>query len=312
MSEKVNVLYTFDTRFAKLAMVAMYSLLKHKGPSTRYVIHCMVAPRTRGRRKIARMVRRMGGELVWRVVRPRENPYQSYDYSRWSPVIFYRLIAHRVFPNLDKVLYMDSDTLACRDLSDLYNTDVSEYALGAVRDLAPTNDPNHPNGIYVKNFADKHLNGGKYFNSGVLLLNLRRMAENEQRLLDVKIDLKYPDQDILNAGLLGQVLFLPLRYNLAPAIMIPRTFSKADADDARANTAIWHFYSAKPYDYVNVPRVLYSLFYKLTTELGMHPDDFARAEAEHLRRRARRDTKTQIPYLRIRHGRLWLFGFLRI
>ena len=40
-----------------------------------------------------------------------------------------------------------------------------------------------------------------YFNSGILLMNLKNIAINQQLLPDVKVPLKYPDQDILNVGL---------------------------------------------------------------------------------------------------------------
>ena len=49
-------------------------------------------------------------------------------------------------------------------------------------------------------FAENHLQNAAYFNSGILLTNLKNMAKNQQLLLDVKVPLKYPDQDILDVG----------------------------------------------------------------------------------------------------------------
>lgn len=53
----------------------------------------------------------------------------------------------------------------------------------------------------MREFAKNHLQNAAYFNSGILLMNLKNMAKNQQLLLDVKVPLKYPDQDILNVGL---------------------------------------------------------------------------------------------------------------
>lgn len=308
----VNVLYAFDTRFWKLAAVSMHSLLANRKNETKYVIHCMVAPRTRGKKQIARMVRRMGGELVWRVVRSRENPYQSYDYSRWSPVIFYRLIAHRIFPELDKILYLDSDTIILDDLSDLYKTNISKYVMGAVRDMAPINNEKNPNGVYVRDFANKYLNNGPYFNSGVLLLNVDKMQQHQDLALRTDVPLKYPDQDILNVAFRGQIKKLPLRYNFASGVSVDPMFSDKESKDAFYNTAILHFYAAKPYVYRLVPRNAYSAFYKNATALGFYPEDFIAQEIKHRRKKKQETTQTSIPYLRFRHGRLWLFGILRI
>ena len=138
----INVLYCFDTKFWHLAAVAMQSLLASCAPETKVNFYCMVAPGTKGRKKIQQIIDKHenGAGLTWREIKESENPFQSYEYSRWSPVIFYRCFAHRVFKDIDKLLYLDSDTLICRDLSGLFNTDIEDYVLGAVRDMAPVND----------------------------------------------------------------------------------------------------------------------------------------------------------------------------
>lgn len=308
MSE-INVLYAFDTKFWKLAAVSMYSLLKNQNSDTRCTIYCMVAPHTAGRRQIIKKIIKHfpNVRLVWRPIKKSENPYKSYDFSRWSPVIFYRLFASQIFPNVDKMLYLDSDTLVCADLTELFNTDISNYAMGAVRDMAPTEDPINPNGVYAKEFSEKYLNRGPYFNSGVLLLNMKNMAKSQQLLTNVKATLKYPDQNILNVGLLGQIHQLDLKYNLVPGLSIPKTFPPEQATAAKTAPAILHFYAAKPYYYTWVPREAYSIFYKTSTALGMYPEDFIALEQKYLRRRARKASKIIAP-LRVHNDRITLFG----
>lgn len=308
MSE-INVLYCFDTNFWKLAAVSISSLMQTQRPDTHVTLHCMVAPHTRGRRTIKKIVTTHGGHLVWHVVKRRESPYRTYDYSRWSPVIFYRLFAHRAFPNLDKILYIDSDTLVRDDLSTLYNTNISKYAMGAVRDMAPVEIPNDPNGIYVREFQEKYLKNKLYVNSGVLLLNLPKMHENETNLLKVKIPLTYPDQDILNVGLDGKILELPLKYNFVPEA-IKQNLNKTEYEEAEKHPVIWHFYAAKPYMYEYAKPDSYSTFYKTATPLGFYPEDFIKNDIKRIQKRRH---KTNIPYLRIdKRGHLRLFGVLRI
>ena len=109
----------------------------------------MVAPGTRGYRKIEKTVQEFGADLVWRVVRKYENPYRGYNYSRWSPVIFYRLNAHKFFPNVKKMLYLDSDTIVNDDLGELFDTDLSDWAMGAIQYMAPIEIADNENGQYV-------------------------------------------------------------------------------------------------------------------------------------------------------------------
>lgn len=312
MSE-INVLYTFDTRFWKLATVSIYSLLKNKNPDTNVTIYCMVAPHTNGRKKLQKIINKFPHtKLIWQPVHKYKNPFRTHDYDRWSPVIFYRLFPYKFFPTLNKILYLDSDTLVQGDLSDLYNTDISEYVLGAVPDMAPVNDSSNANGQYVKEFAQKHLNNGTYFNSGVLLINLKKLSKNEQLLKNIQVDFKYPDQNIINAALVDKIARLELKYNLAPNIKISKTFSVTDADTAKHAPAILHFYAGKPYDYEHNTREIYSLFYKTSAEIAIYPEDLMSHELKYLRRRNRPNHKTNIPFMHINNNKITLFGLISI
>lgn len=306
MSE-INVLYCFDSRFSKLATVSIYSLLKNKHDTTHINLYCMVAPHTYGKRKIQKVIDKFPhAKIIWRTIRHNENPFRKHDFSRWSPVIFYRLFACDIFPELNKILYLDSDTIICSDLTELYNTNISDYAMGAVRDMAPIYDKNHPNGRYVYNFAHKYLNDDPYYNSGVLLINAKNMRKNKE-ILNINIPLKYPDQDLLNAAFHNKILPLELKYNYAPGVIIPTFFSDHEIKTIKHKKyAILHFYSIKPYIYLHIP--MYSLFYKLSTELGMHPDEFAKLEQKYIKKQ--KSTKSCIPGIRIYDDKVTLFGII--
>ncbi len=307
---EINVLYAFDTRFWKLASVSMYSLLKNKKNTTSINIYCMVAPHTKGKKKIFSIIKKFPNtKLIWRPIKPYENPFRTYEYSRWSPVIFYRLFAHKIFPNVDKLLYLDSDTLICDDLTELYETNLSKYVIGAVQDLAPIEDPTNPNGTFAKGFSEQYLNNGPYFNSGVLLINTKRMKEFENALISVKAKLTYPDQDIMNVALLDRIKPLELKYNFAPNVKVPKHFPPKQAKEVIENKyKILHFYTVKPYYYLYISRDIYSRFYNTADEIDMHPEDFIKQENKHLKKYAKKNTKTNIPFLKLRRGTIYLFG----
>ena len=119
--DNVNVLYCFDTKFWRMAAVSIESLLSNAKDTTQITVHCIVAQGTKGHRKIKKIIKshKSGAGLVWRVIKPNDNPYQDYkfDRSRWSPATYYRLLACRIFKHLDKILYLDSDTMVCRDIA---------------------------------------------------------------------------------------------------------------------------------------------------------------------------------------------------
>lgn len=310
MSE-INVLYAFDSNFWRLAAVSIHSLMRSKKSDTQITVYCMVAPRTRGFRRIRHIIESQGGKLVWRVVRRRENPYIGYDYSRWSPVIFYRLFAHRIFPELDRLLYLDSDTIIRSDLTNLYNTNISKYVIGAVRDMAPVSSPSDVNGKYVRDFISTYKRTKLYINSGVLLINMPAMRAADADLLLARPKLTYPDQDILNVALDGRIRELPLRYNCVPDVRFDPSFPQRILHDSTDDIVIAHFYAVKPYYYNIVPVATYSIFTSVAHELGMDSEDFLRADMRRHRKLHKRtgDNKTNIPFVTLdERGRLRLFG----
>ncbi len=310
---KINVLYTFDTNFWQMALVSMHSLMCNKAADTDVTVYCMVAPHTRGYRRIKRIVTSRGGKLVWRVIRDKENPFQNHDYLRWSPVIFYRLFAHNIFPHLDKFLYLDSDTIVRSDLTELFNTDISKYAIGAIRDMSPVSVKGDPFGEYIINFNKKYKprQPKLYVNSGVLLINTEKMRECDSDLRISPVGLKYPDQDILNIALDGKMRELPLKYNCVPVKTIDASFPKRFVHKSDDDIVIAHFYAVKPYIYAIVPREVYSLFFQYADEIGVSPE---KLEREAFKRSAKHSSKnmgnrTYIPFLRTdRRGYLRLFG----
>ncbi|MBR5354868.1 MAG: glycosyltransferase family 8 protein [Alphaproteobacteria bacterium] len=305
---KVNILYCFDSKFWRMAAVSMESVLANCKDTTSVTIYCMVAPNTEGREEIEKVIKshKSGAGLVWREIKEEENPFQNYEFSRWSPVIFYRCIAHHFFKDIDKILYLDSDTLICRDISELFDTDISDYVLGGVRDMAPVNEKYHPQGIYVREFAEKYLNNGPYINSGVLLINLRNIAKYEKLLFETKVPLYYPDQDLLNAAFLGKIKFLPLKYNLAPGLRVPKIFTPEEAREAMfGGHVIIHCYSVKPFNYERAPRQLYEMFSQHAKNIGMDPKDFMEWDRQYTSQRIK---DTFVPDIKIQGNRTIIFN----
>lgn len=114
--------------------------------------------------------------------------------SQYSLACYLRLSAPSLLPGVEKALYLDSDTIIVGDIHDLLETNVNEYALAACRDSSFSYN-------IVKSYLPKQVLG-QYFNSGVLLMNLKwwREYNSEQQLIEYLNShiVKLPDQDALN------------------------------------------------------------------------------------------------------------------
>lgn len=151
--------------------------------------------------------------------------YHSPGY--FSSAMYLRLFIPNILVNYDKILYIDADTIVRADIGELFDTDVDQFACAAIKD--PVDD-------LIKIGWKVRLSGdligadtyfrrivgvdpSSYFNSGVILMNLKYMRQINfvDRALDVIFEeFVFPDQDIFNKCVNGSVRFVDPRWNLLP------------------------------------------------------------------------------------------------
>ena len=128
--------------------------------------------------------------------------------TRFTVVSLFRLCMSEIIKEqTDRFLYLDADVVCLHDLSTLVDMCMDDYVVAAVPDLAKER---------LEIFGIK---GGRYFNSGVLLIScIEWEKENITDKLFAyrgKMDSRYeyPDQDLLNIVLNGKVQYLDKKYN---------------------------------------------------------------------------------------------------
>lgn len=168
---------------------------------------------------------------------------------------YYRiLIPELVDKEIEKIIYLDCDLIVLGNLIDLFNIDINNYFVGAVEEKlfdikeALGMDENTP-----------------YFNSGVMLINLKEWRKNNisEKTLDFirrsPEKIKLYDQDALNFILANKCLILNKKYN-----QIILGLKKTNIPD---NTFIIHYTGTyKPWHFVynGSYKKLYKKYLKLT------------------------------------------------
>jgi cephalosporin hydroxylase/lipopolysaccharide biosynthesis glycosyltransferase len=195
-----------------------------------------------GRRALAAMVQQMGAEITFHQV--------SDSWVEGLPVhdftlkaTWYRIALDELLPDADRILYLDVDLLVRDSLVPLWNMPLQGNVIAAVTNVPPT-----PDRWYTER---AELGGDRYFNAGVLLVDLAAMRregigdylrkfarENAARL-------KWRDQDALNEVLHARRLALHPRWNCMNAVMqftyVGDYFEDHEVQEARARPAIRHF-----------------------------------------------------------------------
>lgn len=160
----------------------------------------------------------------------------------FSVANYYRLLAADLIEE-DQVLYLDSDTLILGDIAPLWQVDMKGYPVAAVADLI------------VRDFHRLNLQESQgYFNSGVMMLNLKVWRELDlgNKVLSYIFSnpekIIYADQCGLNGFLNGNWLRLDLKWNLQSALfqkeyenLILSWNKEFDVEAANQNPLIIHF-----------------------------------------------------------------------
>lgn len=240
---KMEVLCGCDSSYFPHAATMLCSLLEHNRDCR---IHLFCSSVASGEiAKLRSLVARYGSELVCYEMVPED--FHELRVDKWkshsSIANYFRVLAPRILPtNIKKILYLDCDIVVRRSLQDLWKVDLCDHALAAVEcsfwDL-------------TSDFFVPLPPGAKYFNSGVLLINLDYWRKNDvcERTLGFvrnhpeKVNLY--DQDALNAVLVNRWITLPATWNEQARSTIGRP---ALRDENIADPAIVHFVSAdKPW-----------------------------------------------------------------
>ena len=117
----------------------------------------------------------------------------------YTPYALLRLLAEDISIIPDKVLYLDADIVANGDIASLYNIDIDKYEIAGVRD-----------------FYGRFFFYPNYLNSGVLLMNMKKIRQTKllSKALNMcqKRKVFLPDQTAINK-FARKKKFLPSKYN---------------------------------------------------------------------------------------------------
>lgn len=247
------VVFNSDERFAGVFATSVLSLFdsnREADEITVYLIEDHITEESKAKfQKIAQAYHR---EIITipmpdleklagvRIVIPKYNRMATYG----------RLFIASCLPkDIDKVIYADCDTIFVDSIEELWRTDISNYQVGMVNDAQSAG---HRRILGIPG-------AGIYYNSGIMLVNLRRWREEhmEKTFVDyIRSQGGYvpiPDQGVLNAVCDGKILCLPLRYNAfsilyaldydtVMKVRCPNEFySKAETEESLRHPAIVHF-----------------------------------------------------------------------
>ncbi|MCQ2697833.1 glycosyltransferase family 8 protein [Helicobacter pylori] len=166
-----------------------------------------------------------------------------YAKTRFSKMVMCRLFLASLFPQYDKIIMFDADTLFLNDVSESFFIPLDGYYFGAAKDFSsPKNlkhfqtererEPRQKFSLYEHYLKEKDMQiiCENHYNVGFLIVNLKlwRADKLEERLLDLAHQkgqrVFCPEQDLLTLACYQKVLQLPYIYNAHPFMANQKRF----------------------------------------------------------------------------------------
>ncbi|RVY33322.1 glycosyltransferase family 8 protein [Helicobacter pylori] len=192
----------------------------------------------------------------------------AFSQKRFSKMIMYRFFFASLFPQYDKIIMFDVDTLFVDDMSESFFIPLETHYFGAVRekDLIAMNR-NSAKDLYelrqmraksigvadaFPNLEEAQILFDNYFNAGFLALNLKSWREEnlENQLIGFFLlkneKLLFPEQDTLCFVCRGRILELPYSYNAHPSFLDTPSFPSIK------EACMLHFWGDKPWKLLSV------------------------------------------------------------
>lgn len=208
--KSLHIALASDNKYVEHACVVVSSVLANNTSGSHYKFH-IVDDGSLLPENVARLKQLEGMNCSINLLTVEKSDFKHCPCSSYWPLhSFYRY----ALPDLldeDKVLYLDCDVLIRSDISELWALELDSYWCAAVRDT--------PTGALRNRERIGFSVDTPYFNSGVILFNLKACRENtvSKKLLDTTeqiTEIATVDQDVYNLVMKDHVLFLGREFNL--------------------------------------------------------------------------------------------------
>ncbi|GFO99736.1 glycosyltransferase family 8 protein [Lactobacillus helveticus] len=296
----VPVFYSISDDFTKYAAVSLNSLVKHADPATDYTVYFLSQDLSDqhkqdlsdlGSQNVHVKFSYIDDELVKPIQNRKENFLRA-DFFTMS--IFYRLFIPELFPQYDKAIYIDSDTIVNDAIAKLYNTELGNNLFGACTDSSIQYVAEMVK--YIKDVLA--LDPKKYINSGMLVMNCK--AFRDEHFIDhfmvllekYHFDCIAPDQDYLNEIGEGRILHLDPRWDAMPN---ENTEPLKDPGLIHYNLFFkpWHFKNVQYEDYFWQSAKETKFYNELKAELDSYTDAERADDREKLNHMLLKEKKTE-------------------
>ena len=261
MNQIIPIFYACDDNFIKYTAVSIRSLIDNADSSRSYHIHILNTTVSQAHMDEILLMQtsnvRISFDDVTQYADKLQGKLPIRDY--YTKTTYFRLFIPDMFPEYEKAIYIDSDTVVPGNVAELFDHDLKDNYVGAAHEQVMIQVDTY--GTYVERVCG--LDRNAYFNAGVLLLNCRlfrekNLLERFVSLLGTYNFVVTQDEDYLNVLCKDRVLWLEQGWNcevfgdipckesdmkIVHYIMVSKPWHYADC---RLNHIFWRYAERTP------------------------------------------------------------------
>ena len=243
MNKEIPVFFAVDNGYIPFLGVALSSLIDNTSKENIYAIKILYTNVTEENKiKIKKYeTENISIEFVDLNKQLEEIKEKLYTRNYFSNTTYYRLFIPELYPEYDKAVYIDSDTVCLSDIAELYNTDMGDNLIAGI-----------PDGVIqaidiFKDYVERVVgvaDYNNYFNAGVIVMNLKELRDYkfEEKFIYMLEKIKFEvaqDQDYLNRLCKGRVKILDYSWNRMP--VMGKTEEKINLIHYNLGAKPWYF-----------------------------------------------------------------------
>jgi len=243
--EVIPIFYAVDDGYVPFLAVSIHSLIENSSKEYYYAIKVLYTNICEeNKKKILKYERdNVKIEFVDLNYYIEEIKDKLFTRDYYTKTTYFRLFIPNIYPQYNKVIYLDSDTVLLGDVAELYLQDMGSNLVAVVPDDIIQNEEIFQEYVEkVVGVADYR----KYFNAGVLVMNLDEMRKSkfQEKFLYLLETVKFAvvqDQDYLNRLCKGRTKILENGWNRMPVPNNKTKVEKLNLIHYNLNYKPWHY-----------------------------------------------------------------------
>ncbi|MBQ9774148.1 MAG: 1-acyl-sn-glycerol-3-phosphate acyltransferase [Clostridia bacterium] len=212
----IPIFYACDDNFVKYTIVSLHSMIQHATKDRQYRIYVLHTNISNKMQEKLLDLQNENFEISFEDVTgylesiADKLPIRHY----YTKTTYFRLFIAEMFPQYDKVIYIDSDTIVRNDIAKLYDTEIGDSYVGACHEQAMVQVDVY--GTYCERVVG--VSRHNFFNAGMLLINCARFRSGQvlNKFIHYLGEYNFivtQDEDYLNLICKDHVHWLDQRWN---------------------------------------------------------------------------------------------------